>query len=222
MKHATTSRSRRVKVSFSTAELATINPEKKESLALPLDGVVKEKDKRKGVSLAGTLGTTYPRLHHTENSRRSLPFFDIKSVFLTEWVHEGQTINEDLRKNNTWLSHQDNASLHNPLFIQNLLADKKIPVLNYLAYSPHLTPCDFYLFPQMKESLKGNHFETLEQIRKKRQGYLAPSFLKTSKIISNNEKKTRATLCQEGRGNISRENVTNLFYFIYQIVFLIT
>jgi hypothetical protein len=32
-------------------------------------------------------------------------------------------------------------------------------------YSPYLTPCDFFLFPKMKMSLKGRRFDTTEEIQ---------------------------------------------------------
>jgi len=33
-------------------------------------------------------------------------------------------------------------------------------------YSPDLSPCDFFLFPQLKNHLKGRHFGTLDNIQK--------------------------------------------------------
>jgi hypothetical protein len=32
-------------------------------------------------------------------------------------------------------------------------------------YSPHLAPCDFFLFPKMKLNLKGHRFDTIEEIQ---------------------------------------------------------
>ncbi|GFX87938.1 uncharacterized protein TNCV_4374031 [Trichonephila clavipes] len=32
-------------------------------------------------------------------------------------------------------------------------------------YSPNLNPCDFFLFPKLKNHLKGHHFVTLENIQ---------------------------------------------------------
>jgi len=34
-------------------------------------------------------------------------------------------------------------------------------------YSPDLSPCDFFLFPQLKNHLKGRHFGTLDNIQKR-------------------------------------------------------
>ena len=32
-------------------------------------------------------------------------------------------------------------------------------------YSPDLSPCDFCLFPKLKENLRGCHYETIEEIK---------------------------------------------------------
>jgi hypothetical protein len=37
-------------------------------------------------------------------------------------------------------------------------------VLYHLPYSPDLSPCDFYLIPKMKESLRGIRFRTVPEI----------------------------------------------------------
>ena len=39
------------------------------------------------------------------------------------------------------------------------LATKQITVLENPAYSPDLAPSDFFLFPKIKEILKGRHFD---------------------------------------------------------------
>ena len=37
-------------------------------------------------------------------------------------------------------------------------------VLQHLFYSPDLSPCDFFLFPQLKKKLQGIRFDTVEAI----------------------------------------------------------
>ena len=32
-------------------------------------------------------------------------------------------------------------------------------------YSPDLAPCDFWLFPKLKENLRGYRYETIEEMR---------------------------------------------------------
>jgi hypothetical protein len=38
-------------------------------------------------------------------------------------------------------------------------------VLEHPAYSPDLAPIDFFLFPKIKEILKGSHFDDIDDIR---------------------------------------------------------
>ncbi|GFT64698.1 putative transposase [Trichonephila clavipes] len=45
------------------------------------------------------------------------------------------------------------------------LASKDIPVAPQPPYSPDLSPCDFFLFPKLKNHPKGHHFGTLENIQ---------------------------------------------------------
>ena len=33
-------------------------------------------------------------------------------------------------------------------------------------YSPYLAPVDFFLFPKLKSTLKGRHFDTFDEIQK--------------------------------------------------------
>jgi hypothetical protein len=37
--------------------------------------------------------------------------------------------------------------------------------ISHPPYSPDLTPCDFFLFPNMKLKLKGRRFDTIEEIQ---------------------------------------------------------
>ena len=48
---------------------------------------------------------------------------------------------------------------------EEFLATKQITVLEHLAYSPDLAPSDFFLFPKIKEILKGRHFDDNDDIR---------------------------------------------------------
>jgi transposase len=45
------------------------------------------------------------------------------------------------------------------------LAEKSIPVVPQPPYSPDLSPCDFFLFPRLKNHLKGRHFGILDNIQ---------------------------------------------------------
>jgi hypothetical protein len=45
--------------------------------------------------------------------------------------------------------------------VREFLATKQITVLEHPAYSPDLAPIDFFLFPKIKEILKGRHFDDI-------------------------------------------------------------
>jgi len=48
---------------------------------------------------------------------------------------------------------------------EEFLATKQITVLEHPAYSPDLAFTDFFLFPKIKEILKGRHFDYIDDIR---------------------------------------------------------
>ena len=66
--------------------------------------------------------------------------------------------------NNSWILHHDNAPAHTALSAKEFLATKQITVLEHPAYSPDLVPNDFFLFPKIKEILKGRHFDDIDDI----------------------------------------------------------
>jgi hypothetical protein len=55
------------------------------------------------------------------------------------------------------LTEDDNAPAHTALSVGEFLATKQITVLEQPAYSPDVAPSDFFLFPKIKEILKGRH-----------------------------------------------------------------
>jgi len=44
---------------------------------------------------------------------------------------------------------------------EEFLATEQITVLEHPAYSPDLAPSDFFLFPKIKEIMKGRHFDDI-------------------------------------------------------------
>ena len=61
--------------------------------------------------------------------------------------------------------HHDNAPVHTALSVKEFLATKQITVLEHPAFSPDLAHRDFFLFPKIKEILKGRHFDDIDDIR---------------------------------------------------------
>jgi hypothetical protein len=49
--------------------------------------------------------------------------------------------------------------------MREFLASNQITVLEHPPYSPALAPTDFFLFPNIKEILKGRHFHNTDDIR---------------------------------------------------------
>jgi hypothetical protein len=51
------------------------------------------------------------------------------------------------------------------IFCIEFLAKRNVAVLHHPPYSPDLAPADYFLFPKLKFSLKGRHFQTVEEIQ---------------------------------------------------------
>jgi len=67
--------------------------------------------------------------------------------------------------NSACILHHDNAPAHPALSVRVFLATKQITVMEHPTYSPDLAPSDFFLFPKIKETLKGKHFDDTDDIR---------------------------------------------------------
>ncbi|KAK3715190.1 hypothetical protein RRG08_040039, partial [Elysia crispata] len=110
-------------------------------------------------------------------------FFDMNGVILRWPVPIGTTINAQyykkvlqdklrpaIRKKRPGLLesgilfHHDYAPVHTARAVTDVLAGYKWELLEHPRYSPDLAPCDFHLFPKMKEHLRGQRFETEEDI----------------------------------------------------------
>ena len=48
---------------------------------------------------------------------------------------------------------------------EEFLATKQISVLEHPAYSPDQASSDFFLFPKIKEILKGRHFDDIDDVK---------------------------------------------------------
>jgi histone-lysine N-methyltransferase SETMAR len=110
-------------------------------------------------------------------------FFDYRGIVHHSYAPEDQTINKeyyledichlydavrrkrpDLWASHNWQLHHDNAPAHSSHLIQSLLAKHGIPVVRQAPYSPDMAPCDFWLFPKLKRSLKGSRFDSCKDI----------------------------------------------------------
>ncbi|GFR72134.1 mariner Mos1 transposase [Elysia marginata] len=110
-------------------------------------------------------------------------FFDMNGMILRWPVPIGATINAQyykkvlqdklrpaIRKKRPGLLkesimfHHDNAPVHTARAVTDVLAGYKWELLKHPCYSPDLAPWDFHLFPKMKQHLRGQRFETEEDI----------------------------------------------------------
>jgi len=113
-------------------------------------------------------------------------FSDIRRIVHVDWVPEGQTVNQvyykevltnlhewvrrrrpEMWKNGSWVLRQDSAPAHNALSVKKFLTKRKITVSEHPPFSPHLAPCDFFLFPKIKSAFKGIRFESVDAVKAK-------------------------------------------------------
>ncbi|GBP83643.1 Mariner Mos1 transposase [Eumeta japonica] len=74
---------------------------------------------------------------------------------------------EEIRKNNRQrriILHQDNASCHTSAETTLFLECQKIELTGHPPYSPDLALNDFYLFPIVKNKLRGQRFSNREEV----------------------------------------------------------
>ena len=100
------------------------------------------------------------------------------------WVPTEQTVNKEyyvevlrefrkrfgwkrpaLFKSGQWHFHQDNAPVHNSSLVTDYLTKMGIHTVPQPLYRPDLAPCDFWLFPQLKEKLRGCRYEIIEEMK---------------------------------------------------------
>ncbi|CAK9815952.1 Histone-lysine N-methyltransferase SETMAR [Anthophora plagiata] len=60
--------------------------------------------------------------------------------------------------------HHDNASSHTSAQTSQYLTSQNVELMNHPPYSPDLAPSDFFLFPYVKNKLRGQRFSTPEEV----------------------------------------------------------
>ena len=128
--------------------------------------------------------TQKARVFKSKTKVMLIAFFDVHGIVHAKFLSQGQTINQHIYKNilrrlmrsvrekrrelwetRSWLLHHDNAPAHNALGIRKFLAKNSIAVPEQPPYSPDLAPCDFFLFPKLKEVIKGTRFKDSASIK---------------------------------------------------------
>ncbi len=128
-----------------------------------------------------------------------VPFFDAKGVVHVEYVFNG-TVNRHIfkamverawesvrirrglgvwRRRDQYKLHMDNAGPHRADIVRNALRNCGWNLLPHPAYSPDLSPCDFFLFPYLKRRMRGRNFGDVENLLEALETEigLIPSFL---------------------------------------------
>lgn len=110
-------------------------------------------------------------------------FWDAQGVILIDFLQGQQTItgayyegvlrklhNELLKKRHGKITqrilfHHDNAPAHSSKLSRSVLRDFRWELIPHPPYSPDLAPSDFFLFPKLKEHLKGNRWESISEAK---------------------------------------------------------
>ena len=119
-----------------------------------------------------------------DDERCGRTFFDSMGIIYIQWVPTGITVNKEyyievlwefrkrfrrkrpeLFESGQWHFHQDNAPVHNSILVTDYLTQMGIKTILHPPYSPNLAPCDFWLFPKLKENLRGNRYSTIEDMK---------------------------------------------------------
>jgi len=64
-----------------------------------------------------------------------------------------------------WILYHDSAPVHDALRVREFLAKSSITKMDHSPYSLDLAPCDFLLFPKLKNALKRQRFADLSDIQ---------------------------------------------------------
>ena len=68
----------------------------------------------------------------------------------------------DLWKENSWILHDDNASSHKAIIVNEFLSKNSMNIIEKPPYSPDMAPVDFYLFQKLKLPLWGTCLKNLK------------------------------------------------------------
>ena len=146
-------------------------------------------------------------------------FFDSQGIVHKEFLQEGCTDNAEYykgvldrlisrirrvrpavyRTRDFFLLH-NNAPAHSVPIIRQFLTQKQVATLNHSAYSPDLSPPDYFLFSKPKLQLKASRFDKIKGMQKAVTDQLKKI---SAEDFSNAIKKleTLANLCMTSNGS---------------------
>lgn len=106
-------------------------------------------------------------------------FWDYEGIVHMEFLEKGETINSAryvqtliklkarlrrIRKEKDVIIHHDNARPHTSRETLAAIDRMGFKTLQHPSYSPDLAPSDFFLFPKLKDFLKGNRYESDDEV----------------------------------------------------------
>ena len=103
--------------------------------------------------MKGVVHIKFLKQGHTVNSEKHISTLRTLKARLRR-VHSGRDS----------ILQLDNARPYTSRQTQDALAQLKLPALPHPAYSPDLAPSDYFLFLQLKKHLKGNHYDSDEEV----------------------------------------------------------
>ena len=149
--------------------------------------------------------------------------FDSRDIAHHEYAPEDQTINKEYyrqvlsrlreavrrKQPDMWAAanfqlHHDNAPAHSAYVIHDFLAKNSMSLVRQTLYSPHLAPCDFWLFPKLKTILKGRRFQSKEDIMKNRRRSLGAFRRRSLRDVLRSGRSAGKSVCT-AKGNTLKE-----------------
>ena len=125
-----------------------------------------------------------PRKSKSTHKLLIILFFESTGMIYMHWVPTGLTVNKEyyvevlrefrkrfrrkwpaLFKSGQWHFYQDNTSVHNSIHVTDYLTKMGINTVPQAPYNPDIAPCDFWLFPKLKENLRHCRYETIEEMK---------------------------------------------------------
>lgn len=95
----------------------------------------------------------------------------LNSTYYAALVAETRSSRRKPRGSPLWLL-QDNAPIHTSVLTTKTIDDAGFELLPHPPYSPDLAPSDFWLFCHMKKSMRGQIFQSPEDVREHVQKFL--------------------------------------------------
>ena len=138
-------------------------------------------------------GSPKPKKFKTQRSAGKVMatvFWDKDGILMIDYLQRGNTINSDYycdllyrlkdaikekrrgKLRNGVLFLQDNAPAHKAHQTMDVLQQLGFQCLDHPPYSPDLAPSDYFLFPNLKKSLKGRRFLTDAEVIAAAEGFL--------------------------------------------------